>query len=375
MPPDIRSVAGGFFLVQLKSIPVPITQVRREQIAQRLHQELEPLAIHAASQLSPAAFPGADFDALQQHLLALVDAVRMNNPALFEAHILQASEQASHAIVVEEVAALRKALLVRLSVGEYVVAASMLSTGLRALTLPTGDEAGNAPPAGAAGAGRLAALSAEYLARLLAAESLTAQHLLLDEAEAGTNVRDLYLHVLQPAQREVGELWHRGAISVAEEHYCTAATASVMAQLQPYFQRMPRNGRHLLAACVAGDLHTIGLQMVADFLAYDGWEVSYLGADTPISNIRDMVAAQGVDLLLLAASLPQHVPLLRELVTSLRRNPATSHVRVVVGGHIFVHDAALWARTGADAWAISAADAVRVVRLLFAPERGKTVRH
>jgi len=316
---------------------------------------------------------------LQQHLLALADAVRMNNPTLFEAHVLQASEQASHAIIVEQVAALRKALLVRLSVGEYVVAVSMLSAGLRALTPPTSDEAGIAPHrpwAGSGpGVGRLAALSAEYLARLLAAESLTAQHLLLDEAEAGTSVRDLYLHVLQPAQREVGELWHRGAISVAEEHYCTSATASVMAQLQPYFQRTPRNGRHLLAACVAGDLHTIGLQMVADFLAYDGWEVSYLGADTPISNIRDMVAAQGVDLLLLAASLPQHVPLLRELVASLRRNPATSHVRVVVGGHIFVHDAALWARTGADAWATSAADAVRVVRLLFAPERGKTVRH
>ena len=369
------SAAGGFFLVQLKFIPLPTTQVLREQIAQRLHQELEPLAIHAACQPPPAAFPRTDSDALQQHLLALSDAVCMNNPALFEAHILRASEQASYVIVVEQVAALRKALLGRLSVGEYVVAASMLSVGLRVLTPPTGDEAGIAPPVRAAGAGRLAALSAEYLARLLAAESLTAQHLLLDEAEAGTNVRDLYLYVLQPAQREVGELWHRGAISVAEEHYCTEATASVMVQLQPYFQRTPRNGRHLLAACVAGDLHTIGLQMVADFLAYDGWEVSYLGADTPISNIRDMVVAQGVDLLLLAASLPQHVPLLRELVASLRRNLATSHVRVVVGGHIFVHDAALWARTGADAWITSATDAVRAVLLLFAPERGKTVYH
>ena len=336
---------------------------------------MEPLAIHAACQLSPAAFSGADSDALQQHLLALADALRMNNPALFEARVLRASEQVSHTIVVEQVAALRKALLVRLSVGEYVVAASVLSAGLRVLTPPMGDEAGIAPSVGAVGAGRLAALSAEYLARLLTAESLTAQHLLLDEAEVGTNVRDLYLHVLQPAQREVGELWHRGAISVAEEHYCTAATASVMVQLQPYFQRTPRNGSHLLAACVAGDLHTIGLQMVADFLAYDGWEVSYLGADMPISNIRDMVAAQGVDLLLLTAFLPQHVPLLRELVASLRCNPATSYVRVVVGGHIFVHDAALWACTGADAWTISATNAVRAVRLLFAPECGKTVRH
>ena len=345
----------------------------REQIAQRLTQEVEPLAAYAARQLPPASLAGGAPDILQQHLLALANAVRLEQPSLFEEHVLRSSELTNCAMVTAQLAALRQALLVRLSVGHYVVAASVLSAGLRVLTPTTDKLTSIAAPAEAAGVSRLAALSADYLALLLAAESLSAQHLLLDEAEAGTDVRDLYLQVLQPAQREVGELWHRGAISIAEEHYCTEATVGLMAQLKPYFQRTPRNGRHLLAACVAGDLHTIGLQMVADFLEYDGWEVSYLGADTPISSIRDMAAAQRVDLLLTAASLPQHVPLLSELVASLRRDPATSHVRVVVGGYTFVHDAALWSRTGADAWATSAADAVRVVRLLFAPELGKTV--
>lgn len=201
--------------------------------------------------------------------------------------------------------------------------------------------------------------------QLLAGNRTGAQRLLVAGAEAGTDVRDLYLHVLQPAQREVGSRWHRGEISVAEEHYCTAATAGVMAQLQPYFQCTPRNGRRLLAACVAGDLHTIGLQMVADFLEYEGWDVSYLGASNPLDSIRRMIADQGVDLVLTAASMPHHVPLLRELVAALRRDPATKHVRVVVGGRPFVYDADLWERTGADAWAASAAEAVRVVRGLF----------
>ena len=302
---------------------------------------------------------------MQQHLLVLADAVRKDQPALFEAHMLRSSEQASRAAVIDQVSALRQALLLRLSVGEYVVAAGMLSAGLNALAQPADSMASLAEPTEASGAGRLASLAADYLALLLAADRLAAQHLLLAEAEGGTDVRDLYLHVLQPAQREVGELWQRGAISVAEEHYCTAATAGLMAQLQPYFERTPRNGRHLLAACVAGDLHTIGLQMVADFLEYDGWEVSYLGANTPLDSIRDMVADQGVDLLLTAASMSQHVPLLRELVVALRRDPATSHVRVVVGGGFFVHDAEQWARTGADAWAASADEAVQVVRKLF----------
>ncbi|UOR00061.1 cobalamin-dependent protein [Hymenobacter sp. 5317J-9] len=293
----------------------------------------------------------------------------MNSPGLFEGHLLQFSQQLGPVVATEEVAALRQTLLLRLTVGEYVLVAGILSAGLVALAAPLAALApvAEAPPE-TPEALRFAALATHYVTLLLAADRTAAQRLLVAEAEAGTDVRDLYLHVLQPAQREVGNRWHRGEISVAEEHYCTAATAGVMAQLQPYFQGTPRNGRRLLAACVAGDLHTIGLQMVADFLEYDGWDVSYLGASTPQDSIRRMIADQGVQLLLTSASMPHHVPLLGDLVAALRRDPATRHVRVVVGGRPFVYDADLWERTGADAWAASADDAVAVVRGLFQQE-------
>ncbi|MCC3153980.1 cobalamin-dependent protein [Hymenobacter sp. BT770] len=352
---------------------MPTNQALREQIAQRLNQELEALASYAAKQLTLPAGPdaGSTLAQLKQHLLALGNAVLMNSPALFEAHALQLSQEVGAPHAIEQVAALRQALLLRLSVGEYVVAASTLSAGVNALASKEVAEEPIAAPAPERipEAGRFAGLSADYLSLLLAADRTAAQRLVLAEAEAGTDVRHLYLHVLQPAQREVGNLWHSGTISVAEEHYCTAATAGLMAQLQPYFQQTPRNGRRLLAACVAGDLHTLGLQMVADFLEYDGWEVSYLGASTPLDSIRRMVAEQGVDLLLTAASMPHHVPLLRELVAGLRSDRATQHVRVLVGGRPFAHDAALWERTGADAWAANADEAVTVVRGMF--EDGK----
>jgi methanogenic corrinoid protein MtbC1 len=349
-----------------------ITNTLREQIAQRLYQDLGALSEAAAKQLSSTLGVPVDdgppfdpIDHLQQHLLALSNAVLMNSPALFEAYALQQSQQIGSESALEQLGALRQALLLRMSVGEYVVTGSIISSGINALAAPVPASAIPAAEAASPEAERFAALFTEYLELLLASDRTAAQRLLLAEAEAGTDVRDLYLHVLQPAQREVGNRWHNGEISVAEEHYCTAATAGVMAQLQPYFQRTPRNGRRLLAACVAGDLHTIGLQMVADFLEYEGWDVSYLGASTPLDSIRRMIADHGVELLLTAASMPHHVPLLRELVAALRRDPATKHVRVVVGGRPFVYDADLWERTGADAWAASADEAVVVVRDLF----------
>ncbi len=348
----------------------------REQIAQRLSHELEALAEYAAKQLAPAAEnPSAAAhpapELLRQHLLALANAVLMKSPALFEAHVLQSSQQLGVETTDAQLAALRQALLLRLSVGEYVLAASTLSAGINVLQSPVASIAAPPAPEESPEAMHWATLAADYLKLLLAADRPAAQRLVLAEAEAGADVRALYLHVLQPAQHEVGELWHCGAITVAEEHYCTAATASLMAQLQPYFQRTPRNGRRLLAACVAGDLHTLGLQMVADFLEYEGWEVSYLGASTPLDSIRRMIADQGVDLVLTAASMPHHVPLLRELITALRRDPATRHVRVLVGGRPFISDAGLWEHTGADAWAASADEAVTVVRELFREEAAR----
>jgi len=344
----------------------------REQIVQRLYSELDILAESAAKFLlaeSDSPTPQAPpLDQLRGHLLSLADSVLMNSPALFEAHLLQARQQRPGQVEVElrqHLMALRQALLLRLNVGEYVVVAAALSAGSHWLSAQLSEGTAEAAPETDEKALQYAQMAADYLALLLAADRRGATRLLLEAARSGTDVRDLYLYVLQPAQREVGNRWHSGEISVAEEHYCTAATAAAMAQLQPYFQDTPRNGRLLLAACISGDLHTLGLQMVADFLEHDGWEVRYLGASTPIDSILRMIADQGAELVLTAASMAHHVPLIRELVAAIRRDPATRHVRVVVGGRPFRYDNELWERTGADAWAPSADQAVDVVRGLF----------
>ena len=74
-------------------------------------------------------------------------------------------------------------------------------------------------------------------------------------------------------------------LSVAQEHYCTAATQLVMSQLYPRIFSTERRGRTLVAARVADDLHEIGLRMVADFFEMEGWDTFYVGA-TFVVNLR-----------------------------------------------------------------------------------------
>ena len=78
--------------------------------------------------------------------------------------------------------------------------------------------------------------------------------------------------------------WQMNRLTVAQEHYCTAATQMIMSQLYPYIFEGERNGRVLVATCVAENLHEIGVRMVTDFFEMDGWDTFYLGANVPTAS-------------------------------------------------------------------------------------------
>ncbi len=79
-----------------------------------------------------------------------------------------------------------------------------------------------------------AILARAYLKALLEGDKKRAGDMILDHVKAGMPVMDIYLLVFQPTLREVGRLWHTNKITVADEHFVTAATQAIMAQLYPY---------------------------------------------------------------------------------------------------------------------------------------------
>src|ERR1044072_7031396 len=163
-----------------------------------------------------------------------------------------------------------------------------------------------------------AALASEYIEALLAGHRQEASRLVLEAVDNGVSVRDVYLHVFQRSQREVGRLWQLNRLSVAQEHYCTAATQLVMSQLYPRIFSSERNGHTLVATCVAGDLHEIGLRMVADFFEMEGWDTFYVGANAPTASVVQTVVERGADVLAVSATITSHVRALRELIAAVR---------------------------------------------------------
>ena len=213
--------------------------------------------------------------------------------------------------------------------------------------------------------GPLAQLAHDYLSALLRAERHLASSLILAAADAGTPIRDLYLQVFQPSQHEVGRLWQMNQISVAQEHYCTAATQLIMSQLYPYIFSGERRSRTLVAACVAGDLHEIGARMVSDLLEMEGWDTIYLGANVPSSSIIQLMREREVNVLALSATMTLHVPAVERLIADIRDSQGVCSAKIMVGGYPFNIAPELWRRIGADAWAPDAAQAIAVADRLL----------
>jgi len=182
---------------------------------------------------------------------------------------------------------------------------------------------------------------------------------------SGLTLIEIYLDVLQASQNEIGRLWQLNKITVAEEHYCTAATQLVMAQLYPQIFAAGRNGPAVVIACVSGELHEVGARMVCDVLQLQGFNTFFLGASLPARDLVDFVADKHARIVGLSATISLHLGRLEATIRALREDPRTRGVKIMVGGYPFRRTPTLWKSAGADAFATDAREAVEVVKRLL----------
>ena len=216
----------------------------------------------------------------------------------------------------------------------------------------------------------LANLAQEYLTSLLGGERNTASRLILDAVKQGTSVKEIYLNVFQRSQREIGRLWQTNQVSVAQEHYCTAATQLIMSQLYPYIFSGEKSGCKLVVTCIGGELHEIGARMVADFFELGGWDTYFLGANTPTDSILRTLDERGADALAVSATMTFHVNHVAELIDNVKRSGAGKQPKIMVGGYPFNFSPNLWKTLGADGYARDAQDAISMAMAWQIADRG-----
>jgi methanogenic corrinoid protein MtbC1 len=163
----------------------------------------------------------------------------------------------------------------------------------------------------------------------------------LDAVRDGSiSIASLYVDVLSPLLAGIGSAWSHGAERVWEEHYSSHTVRTIVESLYLDVQReaakVDRRGESVLLACPPREQHELGLRMLADRFELGGYDVTFLGADTPLDEISAAARATGATLVALSVATVFERVELRCFVDSLREQ--LPGVRIVIGGPAFALD-------------------------------------
>lgn len=177
------------------------------------------------------------------------------------------------------------------------------------------------------------ALTSDLLNALLAFRESDAESV-LSEAFALYGVLTVAEEIITPTLVEVGERWHRGEITIVQEHFASAFLRRRLAALLDAYE--PRNDAPLaLTGSAPGEWHDIGILMVSLALRRHGWRVIYLGQNVPAQHLLDEIARLRPDLVCLSATTSENALHLAPLVEAIANLPPQSRPRLALGGRGF----------------------------------------
>jgi DNA-binding transcriptional MerR regulator len=104
--------------------------------------------------------------------------------------------------------------------------------------------------------------------------------------------RQLIDDVLSPLLREVGDRWHSGQFSIAQERLVSAAVRRHVALMVDAYDRSA-HGPVIVFATLPGERHELGLLLASMVTASHGCQVHYLGPELPAEEIARYAESTG----------------------------------------------------------------------------------
>lgn len=196
-------------------------------------------------------------------------------------------------------------------------------------------------------------LSREFLTAVLSGDAISATEMILNAFVGGTDAGVLYERVMLPVQAELGTLWQRGELGIADEHIATEVVRGAMTALWQTAAEGSAKRASVIVGSVAGDRHDAGVRAAAQLLDIAGFRGVCIGCDVPAEEFAFAAVRFEAIGAVVSATMTQHLPRVRHTVVALRE--AIPELRIIVGGPAFGMDAAMASRlaekVGADAFA------------------------
>lgn len=173
----------------------------------------------------------------------------------------------------------------------------------------------------------------QYLAALISGDRHFCETIFQSWLDANIDLKIIYQNLIQRSLYEVGGLWESGKVSVATEHLATAITENLLNLAYPRLFSQPRSGKSAVISCIANEYHQIGGKMVADMFELNGWRGYFVGANTPIASMVDLIQEKRPDTVAMSLTIYHQLDHLLESAAAVRSK--FPKLPILVGGQAF----------------------------------------
>jgi methanogenic corrinoid protein MtbC1 len=150
----------------------------------------------------------------------------------------------------------------------------------------------------------------------------------VDEVLERFELEDAIARVLMPFLMQVGDRWGSGELSVTQEHFASHIVRTRLSAIAAGMSAEPDRPT-VVVACPPGERHDIALLAFSILLRREGWQVRYLGADTPTTDLAFACRRIEPDLVVVATS---RSTALLGAAQGLRKIAARHSVAIAGGG-------------------------------------------
>ncbi len=143
---------------------------------------------------------------------------------------------------------------------------------------------------------------------------------------------DVFNYIVRKLMDFLEEKREKGEVTIAHEHF---ASNLAMQRLYQFFRAFPVNPTlpKVLAFTPEGELHQLGLLYFSLFLRSHQYDVIYLGINTPMDGLDDLIQMHDIRIILISVTCESLRPLTEKMVKHFRK--MHPHLQILIGGQAF----------------------------------------
>lgn len=163
--------------------------------------------------------------------------------------------------------------------------------------------------------------------------------------------------LLEPVLIEIGELWSKEKLSLAQGYVAAKITEDVLLKAlesKEWQMISERNQVPVVLANIEDDFHSLGRKMIGTFLRATGWQVHDLGNDITAPEIIDAAVAFKAPIVGVSAMMYTSALNIKKVRDEINSRQLQDKIKLAVGGAIFKVRPELVGEVGGDGTAASA---------------------